>query len=71
MMPRQLDLFPPPAHRWQTLTELDAIGEKACQVAQELHAACPDDPRATRALFNALVMFGAAEILKRRGYPHK
>lgn len=67
----QLELFPAPAHRWQGLAEIDAIGEELVGKAVELHQACPADPRATRALFNALVMFGTAEVLKRRGYPHK
>ncbi len=66
----QLELFPRPAHQFQTLADLDAMGVELCATAKELHDACPADPRATRAMFNALLLFGTAEILRRRGYPH-
>lgn len=67
-MTRQLDLFPAEPHRYQTLADLDALGVEQCARAKELHDAFPADPRATRALFNALMMFGTIEILKRRGW---
>lgn len=64
----QLELFPRPAHQFQTLAELDAMGVELCATAKELHDACPADPRATRALFNALVLFGTVGVLQRRGW---
>lgn len=64
----QLELFPRPAHQYQTLADLDALGVELCATAKELHDACPADPRATRALFSALTLFGTIEVLKRRGW---
>jgi hypothetical protein len=68
--PRQPDFFPPPAHRYQSLDELDAIAVKCAEKAKELHDDYRHDPRAARALFNAFIIWGAIEILKKRGYPN-
>jgi hypothetical protein len=64
----QLDLFPRPAYRPQSLADLDAIGEKLVGEALAFHAAFADDPRATRACYSALIIFGAIEVLRRRGH---
>ena len=64
----QLDLFPPPAWKPQSIADLDAEGVKCCQAALDFHAAYPNDPRATRAAYSALMIFGAIEILKQRGH---
>jgi len=64
----QLELFAREPHHFQTLADLDAIGVELCAKAKELHDAYPHDPRASRALFNALLMFGTVEVLKRRGW---
>lgn len=66
----QGELFPLPPHRWQGIGELEALGEECARKAVEFRDAYANDPRAARAMFNALLLFGTAEILRRRGYPH-
>lgn len=67
---QQGELFPAPAHRWQGIGELEAMGEDCARKAVEFRDAYANDPRAARAMFNAILLFGTAEILRRRGYPH-
>lgn len=62
----QLELFPVPAHRWQSVDDIEAMGERAAAQAQQFHADYPNDPRATRAAFSAMILFGAAEVLRQR-----